>query len=79
MSGNGKNSTAKSGESLKTNPSLRIRSINQSIQTYRRELRICVRIKVEAPDIQPKIRMLTPAPEKEKKPPSRHCTRPLQR
>ena len=34
--------------------SLRIQSINQSIQTYRRELRICARIEVEAPDIQPK-------------------------
>ena len=59
--------------------SLRIRSINQSIQTYRRELRICARIEAEAPDIQAKIRMLTPAPEKEKKPPIHRRTRPLQR
>lgn len=59
--------------------SLRIQSINQSIQTYRRELRICARIEVEAPDIQPKIRALTPTPEKEKKPPSRRRARPLQR
>lgn len=59
--------------------SLRIRSINQSIQTYRRELRICARIEVEAPGIQPKIRVLTPTPEKEKKPPSRRRARPLQR
>lgn len=59
--------------------SLRIQSINQSIQTYRRELRICARIEVEAPGIQPKIRVLTPTLENEKKPPSRRRTRPLQR
>lgn len=59
--------------------SLRIQSINQSIQTYRRELRICARIEAEAPGIHPKIRVLTPTPEKEKKPPSRRRTRPLQR
>ena len=59
--------------------SLRIQSINQSIQTYRRELRICARIEAETPGIQPKIRVLTPTPEKEKKPPSRRRARPLQR
>ena len=75
MPGSGKNSTAKNGENPKTKPSLRI----QSIQTCRRELRICARIEVEAPDIQPKIRALTPTSEKEKKPPSRRHTRPLQR
>ena len=79
MPSSGKNSTAESGENPKTNPSLRIQSINQSIQTYRRELRICARIEVEAPDIQPKIRALTPTPEKEKKPPSRRRARLLQR
>ena len=59
--------------------SLRIQSIHQSIQTYRRELRICARIEAEAPGIQPKIRVLTPTPEKEKKPSSRRRARPLQR
>lgn len=59
--------------------SLRIQSINQSIQTYRRELRICARIEVEAPGIQPKIRVLTLTTEKEKKPPSRRRIRPLRR
>lgn len=59
--------------------SLRIQSINQSIQTYRQELRICARIEMEAPDIQPKIRALTPTSEKEKKPPIHRRARPLQR
>ena len=58
--------------------SLRIQSINQSIQTYRRELRICARIEVEAPGIQSKIYVLTPTPEKEKKPPVHRRARALQ-
>lgn len=59
--------------------SLRIQSINQSIQTYRRELRICTRIEVEAPSIQPKVHELAPTPEKEKTPPVHRRARPLQR
>ena len=61
------------------NLSLRIHSINQSIQTHRRELRICARIEAEAPGIPTKIHSLTPAPEKERKPPARRRTRPRQR
>ena len=59
--------------------SLRIQSINQSIQTYRRELRVCARIEAEAPGIPTKIHGLTPAQEKELKPPAHHRTRTRQR
>lgn len=46
--------------------SLQIQSINQSIQTRRRELRICARIEAAAPSIPQKIREIAPAPVKEK-------------
>ena len=70
---------AKRREPENKNLSLRIRSINQSIQTHRRELRICARIEAEAPGIPTKIHGLTPAPEKERKPPAHRRTRPRQR
>lgn len=57
----------------------RIRSINQSIQRNRRELRICARIEAEAPSIPPKVHELVPTPEKEKTTPVRRRARPLQR
>lgn len=59
--------------------SLQIQSINQSIQTRRRELRICARIKAAAPSIPQKIQEVTPAPVKEKQPPTRYRPRSHQR
>lgn len=70
---------AKRREPENENLSLRIQSINQSIQTHRRELRICARIEAEAPGILTKIHGLTPAPEKARKPPAHRRTRPRQR
>lgn len=70
---------AKRREPENENLSLRIQSINQSIQTRRRELRICSRIEAEAPGIPAKNRELEPTQEKEKAPPTRRRTRPRQR
>lgn len=59
--------------------SLQIQSINQSIQMYRQELRICARIEAAAPSIPKKIREITPTPSKEKHSPIRYRTRSHQR
>lgn len=59
--------------------SLQIQSINQSIQTRRRELRICVRIKAAAPSIPQKIREIAPTPIKETQIPIHRRTRSHQR
>ena len=61
------------------NETLSLRSIHQSIQTYRWELRICARIEVEAPNIRLKIHKLLPTPKKEKNLPTHRCAKPLQR
>lgn len=57
------------------NLSLQIQSINQSIQMYRRELKVCARIEAEVPSIPQKIRKLAPEPEKGKQAPAHRHTR----
>lgn len=59
--------------------SLQIQSINQSIQSHRRELKICARIKAAAPSILQKIQEITPAPVKGKQVSIHRCTRSHQR
>lgn len=61
------------------NLSLQIQSINQSIQMYRRELKVCARIEAEGFSIPQKICEVAPIPEKEKQTLARHRTRQRQR
>ena len=59
--------------------SLQIQSINQSIQTRRRELRICARIEAATPSIPQKIREIAPTPIEETQTPIHRRTRSYQR